>query len=70
MRNYEGEIMSITKAEKDAVLPQIACRLDELESMMAEAGGRKDAKRVLELAEFIGHIRSFYNKLLYVQTVG
>lgn len=56
--------ITFTKEEKDAVLPQIACRLDELESLMVKAGEQKNTKRVLELATFINHIREFYNKLM------
>jgi len=59
--------MNFTEEEKEAVIPQIACRLDELKVLMAEAGEKKDTRRVLELAKFIEKIESFYNKLMWAK---
>jgi len=59
--------MNFTEEEKDAVIPQIACRLDELKALMAKAGEKKDTRRVLELVKFIDKIESFYNKLMWAK---
>jgi len=59
--------ISFTEEEKDAVIPQIACRLDVLKTLMAEAGENKDSRRVLELAKFIDRIEGFYNKLMWAK---
>lgn len=56
--------ISFTREERDAVLPQLSCRLDELETLMSEEAIRKNTKRVLELAKFIENIRNFTNTLI------
>jgi len=59
--------ITFTNEEKDAVIPQIACRLDELKTLMVEAGEKKDTRRILELAKFIDKIEGFYNKLMWAK---
>lgn len=58
--------VEFSKEERDAVLPQIASRLTDLEELMAKAGENKDTGRVLELAKFIEHIRDFYIRMMNV----
>jgi hypothetical protein len=57
--------IELTEEERDALLIQVGCRLDELKKLATESG---DFGRIMELVTFIAPIQSGYDKLLGVKS--
>lgn len=61
--------ITFTDEERDAVLPQLSCRLDELDQLLTKEAEKKNTRRVIELSKFIEIIRGFTNKMLMAEKV-
>lgn len=60
----ESITITLESEERELVYNQLTARIQDFESMMVQAANKKNAERVIEIADVLKTLKSVTNKLL------